>query len=336
MQEVEREAAQLVQQFLAATPQQQAHAAATLVKFCIRQPDGIEWQDAGGRTGIVAAVVHAAKSINATLHVTYVSALGCLIFNHHENQTAAGAAGALPHLMQLADSNNADLQLHAVAAIGLLVFNHRDNQCATAAAGAMPRLMQLTTSSNDVLQYTAVVALGHVVFNHRDNQAAAAAAGAVPLLLHLSKSSIPALQGSAIHSIGCLVMNHRINQRAAGAAGAVEFMCNMMCFDNDHIAEAAAHTLNHISSFAFNARKAVSMGAVAQLLHLSARSGGHKLLNQALERLSAAPTPVPAPARTLAPGSRVRIDGCRGRPEMNGRTGVICGALHQASTLHSC
>ncbi len=32
----------------------------------------------------------------------------------------------------------------------------------------------------------------------------------------------------------------------------------------------------------------------------------------------------------LTPGSRVRIEVLQGRPEMNGRTGVICGALQQA------
>ena len=109
------------------------------------------------------------------------------------------------------------------------------------------------------------------------------------------------------------------------------------------------------------------MGAMALLLQLKARSGGHKSIDQVLARLAqvatapppmlsskpavaaaacAAPaaanpllwnvTPVPAPVRLLTPGSRVRIEGLQGRPEMNGRTGVICGALEQASMLCSC
>jgi hypothetical protein len=134
-----------------------------------------------------------------------------------------------------------------------------------------------------------------------------------------------------------------------------------MSFDHFPIAFAAANTLNDIASLADNACRAVSMGAVALLLQLKARfrvsSGGHEVIDEALAKLaqvptapppmpssepafaaaaSAAPAPVPAPARRLAPGSRVRIEGLQGRPEMNGRTGVICGALQQASVLCSC
>ena len=120
---------------------------------------------------------------------------------------------------------------------------------------------------------------------------------------------------------------------------------------------AAADILYHVSSLADNARRAVSMGAVALLLQLKPRFGGHESIDQVLARLaqvpkapppmpssepafaaaaSAAPAPVPGPACRLAPGSRVRIEGLQGRPEMNGRTGVICGALQQASVLCSC
>ena len=121
------------------------------------------------------------------------------------------------------------------------------------------------------------------------------------------------------------------------------------------MAIAAANTLNQLSSLADNARRAVPMGAVPMLLQLNARSGGEQLIDQVLAKLmkvalppmplsepafaaavSAAPAPVPAHARRLAPGSRVRIEGLQGRPDMNGRTGVICGALQQASMLCSC
>ena len=199
------------------------------------------------------------------------------------------------------------------------------------------------------------------MYDHHDNQFAAAAAGAVPHLMQLTKSSNAALQGSAVEALGRLVINHHDNQTAAGAAGAVECMCNLLSSVNPshHVPMIleAANTLNHLSSLADNARRAVSMCAVALLLQLKARSGGHESIDQALAKLaqvpsapppkpssepafaaaaSAAPAPVPAPARRLAPGSRVRIEGLQGRPEMNGRTGVICGALQQASVLCSC
>ena len=150
--------------------------------------------------------------------------------------------------------------------------------------------------------------------------------------------------------------NHHDNQSAAGAAGAVECMCNLLSSDYVPVVFEAASTLNCLSSLADNARRAVSMGAVALLLQLKARSGGHESIDEVLAKLaevptappptpsselalaaaSAAPAPVPAPARRLARGSRVRIEGLQGRPEMNGRTGVICGALQQASVLCSC
>ena len=323
MQAVEREAANLARQFHAAPPQQQALVATPLVKLWSRQPPGIkwqEWQDAGGRAGVVAVLAQTAKSSNAALQQQAVIVLGRLVGFHHDNQSAAAAAGAVPHLTQLTKSSNADLQQQAVIALGFLVNEHHDNQSAAAAAGAVPHLMQLTKSSNAFLQEDAVIALG------------------------------------------CLVLNHHDNQSAASAAGAVECMCNLLSTDYVELAFAAAHVLYHVSSLADNARRAVSMGAVALLLQLKARSGGLEYtrsggleyIDQVLAKFAqvatappptpssepafaaAAPAPVPAPDRRLAPGSRVRIEGLQGRPEMNGRTGIICGALQQASMLRSC
>jgi hypothetical protein len=123
---------------------------------------------------------------------------------------------------------------------------------------------------------------------------------------------------------------------------------------------AAALTLNQLSSLADNARRAESMGAVPMLVQLKARSGGEELIDQVLAKLaqvpsappqmpsnepvapvfaaaaSAAPAPVPASAHLLAPGSLVRLEGLQGRPELNGRTGVISGELPQANMLRSC
>jgi hypothetical protein len=189
------------------------------------------------------------------------------------------------------------------------------------------------------------------VGDHADNQSAAAAAGAVPHLMQLAKSSNAALSGFAVDALGCLVFKHHDNQSTAGAAGAVECMCNLLSSGHVQRALTAANTLEYLCSLADNARRAVSMGAVPMLLQLKARSGGEELFDQVLAKLvqistspppmpssepafaAAAPAPVPAPARRLAPGSRVRIEGLQGRPEMNGRTGVICGALQQASML---
>ena len=175
--------------------------------------------------------------------------------------------------------------------------------------------------------------------------------------MQLTKSSDADLQRQAVVALASLVAEYTDDLFAAGAAGAVECMCNLLSSDYVPMAFAAAYALNQLSSLTHNARRAVSMGAVALLLQLKARSGGHGLIDQALAKLaqvstapppmlssepafaaaaSAAPAPVPAPARRLAPGSRVRIEGLQGRPDMNGRTGVICGALQQASMLCSC
>ena len=99
MQAVEREAAQLVRQFHAAPPRQQARVATTLVEFCSRQPEGREWQDALGRAGVVAALVQAAKSSDAALQQQAVRALADLVSKNDDNQSAAAAAGAVPHQM---------------------------------------------------------------------------------------------------------------------------------------------------------------------------------------------------------------------------------------------
>ncbi len=172
--------------------------------------------------------------------------------------------------------------------------------------------------------------------------------------MQLIKSSDAGLQEFAVDALARLVSNHHDNQSAAGAAGAVECVCNLLSsFGHSNIfrvpmAFTAANTLNRLSDLADNARRAVSIGAVPLLLQLKARSGGHESIDQALAKLaqvpsapplmpsretafaaaaSAAPALVSAPACRLAPGSRVRIEGLQGRPEMNGRTGVICGAL---------
>jgi len=135
-------------------------------------------------------------------------------------------------------------------------------------------------------------------------------------------------------------------------------MCNLLSSDYAPMALAAVNTLNYLSSLADNARRAVSMGAVVLLLLLQTRYIGIESIDQVIAKLTqvpSAPPPMPssepafaaaasaapqmqsaAPARRLAPGSRVRIEGLKGRPEMNGRTGVICGALQQASMLCSC
>ena len=193
--------------------------------------------------------------------------------------------------------------------------------------------------------------------DHADNQSAAAAAGAVPHLMQLAKSSNAALSGFAVDALGCLVFKHHDNQSTAGAAGAVECMCNLLSSGHVQRALTAANTLEYLCSLADNARRAVSVGAVALLLQLKARSGGNESIDHLLAQLaqvptvpppisssesvfaaaaSAAPSPIPAPAHPLAPGSRVRIEGLQGRPELNGRTGVICGKLPQAIMLRSC
>jgi hypothetical protein len=455
MQAVEREAGRLVRKFHAAPPQQQADAAIALVEFCDRQPLGREWRDAGGRVGIVTAIVQAVKIGDANLQrnavraledlmsdhfdnqsaaaaagaiplliqlttssnnallllggcISAVSALGILVIDHHDNQSAAAAVeaiphllqltkssnaalqqesmhalgflvenhcgnrsaaaavGAIPHLLQLTKSSNAHVQLKAVVTLGILVNNQHDNQSAAAAIGTIPHMLQLSKSSDAALQLKAVVTLGILVINHHDNQSAAAAVGAIPHLLQLTKSSYAALQGSAVEVLGTLVADHTDNQSAAGVAGAVEYMCNLLSSKFSLIAAEAAGALNDLCSLTSNARRAVSIGAVALLLQLKACPVGgtalqstgdrhisdqlkikHRFIDGVLAKLAQVPTappnepvcvaaasaatvPFSASARHLAPGSRVRIEGLQGRPEMNGRTGVICGAFEQA------
>jgi len=48
-----------------------------------------------------------------------------------------------------------------------------------------------------------------------------------------------------------------------------------------------------------------------------------------------APAPVPAPARRLAPGSRVRIEGLQGRPDMNGRVVAMVGLREVQAALNA-
>ena len=128
MQAVDREAAQLVRQFLAVSPQQQAPAAKALVQFChkkccgkerrdaggrVKQCDGKEWSDAGCRAGVVAALVQAAKIVDPALQTQAVSALACIMIDHNDNQSAAAAAGAIPLVLQLTKSSDASLQKEA-------------------------------------------------------------------------------------------------------------------------------------------------------------------------------------------------------------------------------
>ena len=243
MHAVEREAAQLVRRFHAAPSRQQAHVARTLVEFCRSQPQEREWQDVGGRAGVVPALTQAAKSSDSAFQLNAVAALASLVSDHKCNQSAAAAAGAIPHLMQLTKSSDAALQREAVGTLGMLVGNNADNQYAAAAAGAIPHLMQLTKSSDYALQQKAGMALGWLVFDHHGNQS------------------------------------------TAGAAGSVECMCNLLSSDSVQVAFAAAFALNQLSSLADNARRAVSMGAMALLLLLQTRYNSHEAIDQVLAKL---------------------------------------------------
>ena len=303
MQDIEVEVSllrQLVRKVHVAPFRQKMHMASTLAEFCSSQPQEKGWKDACGRAGVVAALVQAVKICSADLKQEDLIKLA-----RHADQFAA-----LQEEVRMASN--------VILALAGLVDSHHDNQSAAAAAGAIHHLMQLTKSCNMALKQKAVIAIKAVVHNHLDNQS------------------------------------------AAGAAGVVECMCNLLSFDILPIAFEAACALNNLTSLADNARRAVSMGAVALLLQLNARSGDHPSIDQVIAKLtqvptapppmpssepafaaaaSAAPAPVPAPASRLAPGSRVRIEGLQGRPEMNGRTGVICGgcgALQRASMLCSC
>ena len=121
MQAVPGEVELLVRQMRdAASPQQQASAAHALVAFCAKQEYSKEWLDAGGRAGVPAALVQAAKIADAALQTDAVSALGNLLANHSANKDAAAAAGAIPLILQLAKSSDAALQKKAVSALGHL------------------------------------------------------------------------------------------------------------------------------------------------------------------------------------------------------------------------
>ena len=235
MQAVQREAELLVGQLrAAASPQQQASAARALVAFCEKQQYGKEWSDAGGRAGVPAALVQAAKIVDAALQRQAVKTLGSLVDCVYapENQSAAGAAGAIALVMQLAKSSDADLQRQAVTTLGLLVSCHPENQSAAGAAGAIALVMQLAKSSDAALQWKAVWTLGHLVSLHPENQS------------------------------------------AAGAAGAVELMCNLLSTSpHPGVALKAVDTLNDLSLLASNASKAMSLGAVALLTQLKGRKG---------------------------------------------------------------
>jgi hypothetical protein len=82
-------------------------------------------------------------------------------------------------------------------------------------------------------------------------------------------------------------------------------MCNLLSSDYALLAFAAADTLNYLCSLIDNARRAVSMGAVALLLQLQARyiciGGGHEVIDEALAKLAQVPTaPPPMPSSELA------------------------------------
>jgi hypothetical protein len=86
-------------------------------------------------------------------------------------------------------------------------------------------------------------------------------------------------------ALGWLVFGHHGNQSTAGAAGSVECMCNLLSSDYVQVAFAAAFALNQLSSLADNARRAVSMGAVALLLLLQTRYNSHESIDQVLAKL---------------------------------------------------
>ena len=60
--------------------------------------------------GLPAALVQAAKNVDAALLGKALTSLGLLVAHHKENQSAAAAAWAIPVVMQLAQSSDAALQ----------------------------------------------------------------------------------------------------------------------------------------------------------------------------------------------------------------------------------
>ena len=218
MQTVEQEAARFVRQFLDSAPELSAPAALALVDFCFKQECGDEWQEVGGRAGVVGALVQAAHIDDGDLQKKAVSALGNLVILHSGNQTAAAAAGAVPQMMQFLLSFDAALQKEALTVLELLVAGHDGNQSAAAAAGMVAQVMQLAKSRDTALQKHAVAALGLLASVHRDNQVAAGAAGAVEHMCHLlSTSSLDrAVALEAVHTLNQLC-SHAANCATAAA-----------------------------------------------------------------------------------------------------------------------
>ena len=324
-------------------------------------------QSAAAAVGAMPLLLQLTTSRNAALQQEAVRALGFFVEHHHDNQSDAGAARVVPHLVRLMKSSNTALQKEAVITLGCLVDDHINNKSAAAAEGVINHLLQLiwTKSSKSDLRKSvsavklqAVGVLGQLVNNHRDNQSAAAEAGAIPHLLQLTKptstairkdSGIALFQQYAGFALGCLVEKHHGNQSAAAAAGAIPHMVQLTKSSNSDIQGSGIFCLrclviNHHA----NQSAAVAAGAIPHLLQLtkSSNAATQKEADLALGFLvnshhanqepacaaaaSAATAPVSASARHLAPGSRVRIEGLQGRPEINGRTGVICGALEEA------
>jgi hypothetical protein len=222
----------------------------------------------------------------------------------------------------LTKSSKSDLQkeaviavkLHAIGVLGRLVDNHRDNQSAAAAGGAIPQLLQHSKPSSAVIQnvkkscialfqQSAGFALGCLVESHHGNQSAAAAAGAIPHMVQLTKSSNSDVQGSSIFCLRRLITDHHANQSDAVAAGAIPHLLQIAKSSNAALQKDAVFALE----FLVNSR--------------------HCMCTVCAAGASAPTAPVSDSACHLAPGSRVRIEGLQGRPEINGRTGVICGAL---------
>lgn len=191
MQTVEQEAARLVRQFLDCAPQLSAPAARALVDFCHKQECGDQWQDAGGRAGVVGALLQAVRIDDGDLQKNAVSALGNLVILHNGNQSAAAAAGAVPQMTHLLLSSDAALQKEALTAIEVLVAGHDGNQSAAAAAGVIAQVMQLAKSRDTFLQKHAVAVLGLLVSLHKDNQVAAGAACAVEYMCQILSTSPP-------------------------------------------------------------------------------------------------------------------------------------------------
>ena len=141
--------------------------------------------------------------------------------------------------------------------------------------------------------------------------------------MRLTKSSVPFLQRESIFVLDCLVESHTNNQSAATAAGAIP---QLMQLKGSIPIESPGHAEIH----------ALIDEVLSKLEQVPEALPPQRSNVAAFPPAVATPALVSAPVRRLAPSSRVRIEGLQGRPEMNGRTGVICGRLLQASMPRSC